>query len=157
MCAGVGLARKAHNRAVFASNLSPVVDFAAIDVGDLLQAQAIDGVARINDNSDGVAGDDELDWLTAVFLDSLDLFGFDLAGSVGDIYGVVDHSSNPRAGAAASDRDTHLGMQNLVSLGPSQRQIDDRVGAFVLNVHSRLGISSDFLSCSVATTIQEGR
>ena len=65
------------------------------------------------------------------------LLFLDLAGGIGDIHGPVDQRSDSGPGPAARHRDADLRVFRLVPFRPGERQIDDCIGAFVLNICNR--------------------
>ena len=134
MCSGVDLARKPHNRPVLAAYLGPVADLARIDIGNLLEGQPADRVGRVDGNSNGISGDNKLDRGKPVRFGLLNLNGLHLARCIGNVGGLIEQGSNARARASAGDRNADVRMLGLVLLRPSQRQVDNGIGAFVLDV-----------------------
>lgn len=94
----------------------------------------------VDDDGDGIAGDDDLVRVNAVGERGLALLFFDCARGIGKLGGVVDQRGNAGARAAAGDRDADAGVNGLVGLSPGQGQVDDRVRAFVFDCRLWLGV-----------------
>ncbi len=103
MRSGVCLARQANDRAILPAHLGPVAYLPTIDIGELVDAQTINGVLMIDDYGNGVTRNDELYRDHSICLSVGSLFGLDLSRSVGDIYSAVDEGRNARSRTTTGD------------------------------------------------------
>ena len=92
-----------------------------------------DGIVGMDDHGQGVDGDGEFHRFDAVCLGLFDLLVLHLARGVGDVHRAVDQGGDARARTAAGDGNGDGGIDLAIGFGPGQRQIDQRVGAFVLD------------------------
>ena len=85
-----------------------------------------------------IVADDVLDRLLATFAGLLHLGIFHLSAGVGDIHRPVDHGGDAGAGPAAADGNRHVRIHRLIRLGPGLGDIDEGVGALVLDQGPRI-------------------
>ena len=154
MRAGIGLTREFDNGSVFAADLGPVGELAAVNIGDLLQGQFADRVLRVHDHRNGIARDDVLHGFHALRLRLGNLFILDLARCIRQVHGAVEQRCNARARAAARHRDAHIAMFRLVCFRPRQRQVDDGIRTFIFDVLSG-GVGSCVAGCGAAGCEEE--
>ena len=87
----------------------------------------------MNIDGQGIVADDPFDRVDTVALRHLDLFVLHLAAGVGDVHGAVDHGGDSGAGASAGHRNRDIRVDLFVVLRPGLGDVDQRIGALVLD------------------------
>jgi hypothetical protein len=87
----------------------------------------------VDDDGNRVAGDDKFCRCDSVRFRFRLLFGFYLPRGVGDVNRPIDQRSDPRSRTTARNRQTDVRANLLISLSPRERQVNDRIRAFVLD------------------------
>ena len=119
--------------------VGPALDIAplAVDLGELLDRDLLDRIVVVEEDREGIVAHHELAGVGPGRLGRLQLLGLDLAARIGDVDSAVDQGRHAGAGAAAGDGDGDVGRHRLVGFGPSLGDVDQRVGAFVLDDGAR--------------------
>ena len=87
----------------------------------------------MDEHRQGIVADDPLHRIDTVGAGGLQLLVLHFAAGIGNIDSAVDHRRNAGARSAPGDGDDHVGIDFLVGLRPGLGDVDQRVGALVLN------------------------